>query len=520
MALRADMLKILRAKFIAINMVLAAVVLATSFAVVCYTDYSSRLNALFSELEVVLAEAQAPKIPQIEGVKPLEFHITVDVPQAAGEEDAVQEEQEDESAEDDAENRSYFDQGVISYNSNIFGDSEDAPQVSAPAIGSLDNISNSSVVLIAVYDVTPEGRYTTLADYTTATIPEGILLRANSLVTTGTVDKGYIDEFGLYFERQPYGQDYLVAYADGSSVNNWKTLAWTLAGVCAASLVAFFFINIFFSRWALRPVEQSIKQQQQFTADASHELKTPLTVILANMAILSSQPEETVEDQMQWVDSTTAEAERMQKLVNDMLALSRPKERVSADKEKPSEQGAMEKVDFSDLVESEVLQFESVAFERQVMIDSEIEEGLYVKGDPERLGRMVATLIDNACKYADEGGTVSVELLKGETAKTAEKNHRRHSARKKNRIMRFSKIVELNVHNTGSVIPEEDLPHVFDRFYRADKARSSSTGGYGLGLAIGYEIAQDYNGNITVASTEEEGTTFTVTLPLEEKGEE
>ena len=142
-----------------------------------------------------------------------------------------------------------------------------------------------------------------------------------------------------------------------------------------------------------------------------------------------------------------------------------------------------------------MLQFESVAFELGVEIDDDIDEGVYVEGDAERLGRMVATLIDNACKYAGDGMSVDVTLRKTLPNGMREK-------------------AELKVHNDGPAIPEEDLPHVFDRFYRADKARTSSKGGYGLGLAIGQEIAHEHDGTIEVESSEADGTTFTVTLPL------
>lgn len=216
------------------------------------------------------------------------------------------------------------------------------------------------------------------------------------------------------------------------------------------------------------------------------------------MAILKSKQDDTVASQMQWVESTHTEAERMQLLVNDMLALSKP--------ETHKQQMMQERVDFSDVVETEVLQFESVAFELGVELDSEIEEGLCVEGDAERLGRMVATLVDNACKYAskpqddeddsDENPYVMVSLAKKPTS------------------TRRLQTLELNVSNNGPVIPKDDLPHIFTRFYRADKARTSSKGGYGLGLAIGQEIAEEHNGNIMATSTQQDGTTFTVTLPL------
>lgn len=149
----------------------------------------------------------------------------------------------------------------------------------------------------------------------------------------------------------------------------------------------------------------------------------------------------------------------------------------------------MERLDLTDLVEGELLQFESVAFERAVDLQSQLDESVMVRGNAMRLRKLVGTLLDNACKYADDGGSVNVSL--------------RQSVRR----------IELAVHNTGFAIAPEDLPHVFDRFYRADKARTRDDSGYGLGLAIAHAIAEEHGGNLAAASDDERGTTFTLTLP-------
>ena len=244
-------------------------------------------------------------------------------------------------------------------------------------------------------------------------------------------------------------------------------------------------------------MQQAWSQQQQFIADASHELKTPLTVMLANLSILKSRPQETVADQAQWVESTEVEAERMQGLVNDMLELARPKQA-------PALGAAETRVDFSDLAEGEVLQFEAVAFERGISLESEAEEGLQVTGDEARLKRLAAILLDNACKYAEPQGEdapfINVSLV------------------------REGSFAVLSVRNSGPAIPPEDLPRLFDRFYRVDKSRTKapaggsadvpSKGGFGLGLAIAQDIVRAHNGTIAVTSTNPKGTTFTVKLPL------
>ena len=187
--------------------------------------------------------------------------------------------------------------------------------------------------------------------------------------------------------------------------------------------------------------------------------------------------------QSQWIDSTQSEALRMQELVNDMLELARPAS-AAKDSQVP------ENVDFTDLVENLALQFESVAFEKGVSIECQIEPGVKVQGSRKRLQRLASTLIDNACKYARSDSSVTVKLSKS------------------------AKDATLSVHNEGQSIPAEDLPHIFDRFYRTDKARTSDTGGFGLGLAIAREVAREHGGDICAESSQKKGTTFSATIAL------
>ena len=135
------------------------------------------------------------------------------------------------------------------------------------------------------------------------------------------------------------------------------------------------------------------------------------------------------------------------------------------------------------------MSFEPVAFEAGLTLDSGLAPGVTVTGSGEELRRLVAILLDNACKYCEPGGTVTVTLAAGERA-------------------------ALTVHNTGEPIPEEAQAHLFERFYRADAARNRAQGGYGLGLAIAAAIAERHRGKITVRSVKGEGTAFTVTLPM------
>jgi signal transduction histidine kinase len=142
-----------------------------------------------------------------------------------------------------------------------------------------------------------------------------------------------------------------------------------------------------------------------------------------------------------------------------------------------------------------LLEFESIAFENGIELHPDITEGLMVIGDESRLRRLITTLLDNACKYTERGNAVNVRLIRIESHK-----------------LRFS------VNNEGTTIDEKDLPHVFDRFYRADESRTnagSEASSHGLGLSIAHGIAEEHGGTLTVASNAEHGTTFTAELPLQ-----
>ena len=147
-------------------------------------------------------------------------------------------------------------------------------------------------------------------------------------------------------------------------------------------------------------------------------------------------------------------------------------------------------LDLSDVVMSRLLPFESVAYEQGITLDSRIDPGILVSGDAGQLGQLTGILLDNACKYADRGGRVSLTLDVCQP------------------------LARLQVHNTGAPIPPDKLAHLFERFYRADDSRSREKGGYGLGLAIAHSIVETHKGRITVQSGND-GTVFTVLLPLQ-----
>ena len=488
------MLKDLRIKFVALNMVLAALILVVAFSTVCYLDYRTRVDNVYSSLDDALHYATASLYDShssnvITGPVPLTFNLSSVQLAQIGTLEPI--EDSSEAAEgswegaETADEEGNGDEANVPADANATGDNGDAsatPEATSnqPEIGGT-NAHNSLVLPMAVYVVSADGKVSVLSQLTSASIAEDVRAQAITEATKSADNNGFLRDAGLYFSKRTAFGSLCIAFADAGTVLPWQSLAWMLVGIGVCTLGAFFAISIFFSRWAFKPVEASWKAQQQFTADASHELKTPLTVILANMQILQSHPEDTIASQSQWIESTQTEGEHMRQMINDMLDLAKP-EAMRTPK-------VLSDIDLTDLLEGDALQFESVAFERGIDLHMDIQQGVHLKGDVMRLHRLTSTLIDNACKYADEGGRVDVRLSSD------------------------SREIRLTVHNTGTIIAPEDLPHVFDRFYRADKARTRESGSYGLGLAIARDVAREHGGDIIATSAEGEGTTFSVVLP-------
>ena len=308
---------------------------------------------------------------------------------------------------------------------------------------------------------------------------------ALSTAATASDDEGYIGDADVFYHREVYSDGTLVvAFADALPLRNeLLQLARNMAIVGAIVLAALFAASTLLARIATRPVERAWDQQRQFVADASHELKTPLTVILANSGILADDPALTP-DQAKWVGSTQDEASHMKGLIEEMLTLAQSDEAADGGKRVFSD------IDLSDVVMRSCLAFDAVAFEAGVTIVDDVDAGVHISGDVAQIERLVKILVDNAVKYAGEGGRAEVRL-----------------ASVKDRA-------RLAVSNSGPAIPPEEIPHVFDRFWRGDGAHTrSSRGSYGLGLAIAKSIADAHGAQIGVASDEASGTTFWVSFP-------
>ena len=291
---------------------------------------------------------------------------------------------------------------------------------------------------------------------------------------------GTLPDYNLRYCRIDAPGSQILVFADTSSEQ--ATLASLLKTCLLTGLVgilAFLGISIRLSKWAVSPIARAWTQQKQFVADASHELKTPLTVITTNAELLQ-QPGNSAANRRTFTDSILSTSQQMRHLLEQMLDLAR------SDSEQLD--SSQTQVDLSGLADRAVMTYESVLFEKGLPLQYQIEDGVTVRGSEAQLEHLIGILLDNAGKYASSCGTITLTLGR-----------------------RSKKTCMLSVANDGPPISPEDLKNIFKRFYRVDQARSQ-TGSYGLGLAIARNITAQHGGRIW-AESKGGVNTFYVELP-------
>lgn len=293
--------------------------------------------------------------------------------------------------------------------------------------------------------------------------------------------EGIVERYGLRYLRQDNGLYQNIAFVDMSMETTMlHRLMRSYFLIVLAALILLLGVSILLSRWATAPVEKAWRQQRQFLSDASHELKTPLTVILSNAELLEAAPMD--QRPARWRDNILSEAKQMKVLVEQMLTLAR------ADNNPTPSASAMEAVSLSDLATDCALAFEPVAFEAGKPLEYEIGAGSDRHRGPDKLRRLISILLDNAIKYGADGGTIRLKLQKSD----------RHA--------------QLVVSNPGEPIPQDKLPHLFERFYRADDSRGEKSG-FGLGLSIAATVAQEHKASLR-AESDWDSTRFLFTISL------
>lgn len=241
-----------------------------------------------------------------------------------------------------------------------------------------------------------------------------------------------------------------------------QSMLLTSMGIGALCLGLLFLVTLWLSRYVTEPAQRAFTRQKQFIADASHELKTPLSAISVNADVLSREIGEN-----RWLTNIRQETGRMEELVISLLTLARLDAAPETSKQA---------FDVSEAVTEIALSFDSLAFEKNLTFTYEVQEGLPLVGDPSQIKRLVSILLDNAFTYSPAGEQVHLSLKREEGS------------------------VVLSVHNTGVSIDQKDLPHLFERFYRADGARSGGHS-FGLGLAIAHTIVKGHKGTLQVKNT-------------------
>ena len=327
-------------------------------------------------------------------------------------------------------------------------------------------------------------------DYSTSVVlkNKNIMVLSNSLEETADKDIlsmtqelqksekrfGSIDDY-IYVVRTLRSGNTVYIFVDNKeALQNSKQFFIVSIFIFLLSVIAFTIISYYLSRWMIKPSEKAIKNQKIFVANISHDLKTPITIIRANADLIENEVKN--KKSIKYIQQET---EKLNHLVNEMLTLTRIDNTISKENFKS--------FNFGDSLFDVVLPFESIAYEKGIRFNINIDEVTDYFGDESNIQKLAEILIDNAMSYTAKGGIVDVDAYEN------------------------SKAVTLSVTNTGEPISDEKKVEIFDRFYRASKSRESTGNHYGLGLSIANTIVKKHNGKISIESKNGKNT-FTVIL--------
>lgn len=295
---------------------------------------------------------------------------------------------------------------------------------------------------------------------------EALILNITRAALRSPDQVGILKAYNMRFCKVTSCNGDVIVFADITSEQAiMENLIRTCLLIGVLSFAVFLFISLQLAKWAVKPVDQAWQQQKQFVADASHELKTPLTVIMTNAELLQN-PEYDEPAREQFAASILTMSHQMRGLVEGLLDLARV--------DNGAVQTAFAPVDMSALVEEACMVFEPLYFEKGLTLESRVEPGITIKGSDAHLQQVMKILLDNAMKYSDPG-TVRLALQKQGSG------------------------CQVTVTNPGPAISQEDLKNIFKRFYRVDKARHRD-GSYGLGLSIAENIVREHSGRIWAES--------------------
>lgn len=288
--------------------------------------------------------------------------------------------------------------------------------------------------------------------------------------------RGFSDDY-RYLVREKGSETEIFFLDCGRSLDTLRNFVITGIAVSLASLLVILLLLSFLSGRIVKPFSESYEKQRRFITDAGHELKTPLTIIDADAQILEMDLGEN-----EWLRDIQQQTRRLADLTHDLILLSRMEE----------DSTRLQPIEFplSDVVEETVQAFQALAKTQGKTLSCSAQKMVSMYGDEKAVRRLVTILLDNAVKYTEAGGSISLTLEKQRNG------------------------IRLSVYNTTSFISREHLDHLFERFYRTDQSRNSQTGGYGLGLSIAAAIVNAQKGRITASTEDEKSLRVTVTFPL------
>ena len=264
--------------------------------------------------------------------------------------------------------------------------------------------------------------------------------------------------------------------------NTVMTLGLTLLSVFLVSLVVITGLSYILAMSATKPIKDAFDKEKALLANASHELKTPITVAKTNLDLVLSDPHGTVSENQRWLEGAKYQIDRMNSLILQMLEISRL--------ERPDYQAEKSDVNISDLIEGVFLSCEAGCYENNIRFVSSLQPDVFYRCNKIEAEKLITILVDNAIKYTPRGGEICITL-----AKTL-------------------KNISIKVTNTGEGIPPEMIDRIFDRFYKLDESHKEAGKSFGLGLSIAKLISKSMGGDVTCFSEVGKYTTFEITLPL------
>lgn len=289
-------------------------------------------------------------------------------------------------------------------------------------------------------------------------------------------EKGFLETYR--YRQCYYNSEVRIIFLDcRRQLDDFQNFLFTTVGVSSIGFLSVFVLIVYLSARIVKPFSDNYEKQKRFITDAGHELRTPLTIIEADTEVLEMDFGEN-----EWLQDIRGQTKRLADLTNTLVVLSRMEE----------DQNKGMKVEFplSDIVEEVCHAFQAPAKIQGISLISAVAPMLSIKGDEKAIRGLITILLDNAVKYTNKKGRISVTLEK-----------------KKNRIY-------LSVFNTTEYISKDQISHLFDRFYRTDASRNSQTGGYGLGLSIAAVTVDSHKGKIIAETEDEKSLRITVILPM------